>query len=62
MAEVSGALGGAEATGGRHRRSVRKHRVDLHFVALYQYLQDGVLHEGERVALLALASGLEIAR
>ncbi len=31
-----------------------------HFVALYQYLQEGRLHEGERVALLALASGLEI--
>ncbi|MGH8977440.1 MAG: 3-oxoacyl-ACP synthase III family protein [Acidimicrobiia bacterium] len=31
-----------------------------HFVALYQYLQDGLMREGERVALLALASGLEI--
>jgi 3-oxoacyl-[acyl-carrier-protein] synthase-3 len=31
-----------------------------HFVALALYLQDGSLQKGERVALLALASGLEI--
>jgi 3-oxoacyl-[acyl-carrier-protein] synthase-3 len=31
-----------------------------HFVALHRYLQEGRLHEGDKVMLLALASGLEI--
>ena len=31
-----------------------------HFVALYELMRNGQLHPGERVALLALASGLEI--
>ena len=61
MAEVSEALGEAP-------RQPAVVTVDqfgntastTHFVALAQYLQDGSLHKGERVALLALASGLEI--
>ncbi len=31
-----------------------------HFVALYESMRNGQLHPGERVALLALASGLEV--
>ena len=31
-----------------------------HFVALYRYLQEGRFHPGDRVLLMALASGLEI--
>ena len=61
MAEVSEALGEAP-------RQPAVVTVDqfgntastTHFVALAQYLQDGSLQKGERVALLALASGLEI--
>jgi 3-oxoacyl-[acyl-carrier-protein] synthase-3 len=61
MAEVSDALGDAPkqpavVTVDRFGNTAST----SHFVALYQYLQDGMLHEGERVALLALASGLEI--
>ena len=61
MAEVSDALGDApKTTGGRHRRSVRQHRVDDPLRCAVPVPAGRLLHEGERVALLALASGLEI--
>ena len=31
-----------------------------HFVALHRLLQEGAMHAGDRVLLLALASGLEV--
>ncbi len=61
MAEVNEALGGepkqpAVVTVDRFGNTAST----SHFVALYQYLQDGALRKGERIVLLALASGLEI--
>ena len=61
MAEVASGLGG----GPRHEAVVTVDRYGntastTHTVALIEELRAGRLHAGERVALVALASGLEI--
>ena len=61
MSEVTGALGGAP----RHEAVVTVDRYGntastTHTVALIEELRAGRLRAGDRVALIALASGLEI--